>query len=224
MTSSSLAKSQACEKWLTTLFDSGYSGFVPGVAAENIHAKTYGTSTYAAISKNYVKGQALKGSDRFVTNVQDEFKSYGHPGRLQFNQACGVTAIHCSSNIMSSCPVLFLCYYVLTCHSAGDVAKFSLLHHERGQLRTNSVRDTEVPVHAERTTKLDPYSLPLEETKTEDKHHIPGYTGFVPGISSENIYSRTYARTTADAYNLKSDPDFCTVSREMSNAISRKQC
>jgi len=152
-------------------FITGYSGFVQGVAAENIHAKTYGTATYSAIGKKYVEGQDLKGKDRFVTNVMDEFKSYGHPG---------------------------------------DTAKFSLLNHDRGQLRTNSVKDTDEPVKAERPTKKDPYTLEMEQTKTDDKHHVPGYTGFVPGIGSENLYSRTYARTTADAYNLKADPEFCT--------------
>ena len=29
--------------------------------------------------------------------------------------------------------------------------------------------------------------------------HIPGYKGYVPGIKSENVYARTFGRTTNDS-------------------------
>ena len=29
--------------------------------------------------------------------------------------------------------------------------------------------------------------------------HIPGYKGYVPGIKSENVYARTFGRSTNDS-------------------------
>lgn len=34
---------------------------------------------------------------------------------------------------------------------------------------------------------------------TEGYYKIPGYSGFVPGVQSENLFAQTYARTTAAA-------------------------
>ena len=31
------------------------------------------------------------------------------------------------------------------------------------------------------------------------KNHIPGYKGYVPGIAAENVYARTFGRTTHDS-------------------------
>ena len=30
-------------------------------------------------------------------------------------------------------------------------------------------------------------------------HHIPGYSGHVPGVYAENLYARTYGKTTLNA-------------------------
>ena len=34
-------------------------------------------------------------------------------------------------------------------------------------------------------------------------YHIPGYSGFVPGVQAENIFSDTFARTTAKAETIR---------------------
>jgi hypothetical protein len=37
---------------------------------------------------------------------------------------------------------------------------------------------------------------PIYETKPQ---HIPGYTGFVPKVIAENVYGKTYGKSTAKA-------------------------
>lgn len=40
-------------------------------------------------------------------------------------------------------------------------------------------------------------------TYHQQKQHIPGYKGFVPGVNSENLYGKTFSKVTADAFRLK---------------------
>ena len=47
------------------------------------------------------------------------------------------------------------------------------------------------PAHAKETTQY-------EEAVRPNKH-IPGYKGYVPGIKSENVYARTFGRSTNDS-------------------------
>jgi hypothetical protein len=44
---------------------------------------------------------------------------------------------------------------------------------------------------------------------------VPGYTGHVPGIKSENLYAKSYARTTATANsNKRFNPDYGKVTNK----------
>jgi hypothetical protein len=40
-------------------------------------------------------------------------------------------------------------------------------------------------------------------SKTDGHYKIPGYSGFVPGVQSENLFSATYARTTSAAEQIR---------------------
>ena len=45
--------------------------------------------------------------------------------------------------------------------------------------------------------------------------HVPGYTGHVPGIKSENLYAKSYARTTATANsNKRFNPNYGKVTNK----------
>lgn len=52
---------------------------------------------------------------------------------------------------------------------------------------------------------------------TPGNFHIPGYSGFVPGVQSENLFAGTYAKTTSDADTIrdrkKNDEFILTVDR-----------
>ena len=40
------------------------------------------------------------------------------------------------------------------------------------------------------------------------RQHVPGYTGHVPGIHSENIFSKSYAKCTATAIGKRCNKGF----------------
>jgi hypothetical protein len=42
-------------------------------------------------------------------------------------------------------------------------------------------------------SEFTPAHTPAEE------HHLPGYAGFVPGVFAENLYAKTYGKTTLQA-------------------------
>ena len=48
---------------------------------------------------------------------------------------------------------------------------------------------------------MDPVKKTM--TVTKGNYQIPGYSGFVPGIQSENLYAGTYASITAGADTLR---------------------
>merc|ERR1719440_2490293 len=57
------------------------------------------------------------------------------------------------------------------------------------------------------TPKENPHDTtdPAKKTMsyTEGYYKIPGYSGFVPGVQSENLFASTYARTTASANHIR---------------------
>ena len=105
----------------------GYSGFVPGVQAENIYAATYARTTSAA------------------EHIRDRKK-------------------HDET-------------YLSTAHIGAD-----------GILPLNAPQPPPLRSGEMATTMTDG---PQPHTK-----HVPGYTGFVPGIQAENLYAKTYGHAT----------------------------
>jgi len=60
---------------------------------------------------------------------------------------------------------------------------------------------------------------------------LPGYTGFIPGVKSENVFSTTYAHNTAKSFSKKiprgaeGSPDerFKTVGSEKFSPLSNRR-
>ena len=105
----------------------GYSGFVPGVQAENLFAGTYAKTTSAA----------------------DEIRDRKKPDET-----------------------------FLKMDNIGNDGVLRMTPDQPPRLRT-----AEMP-----TTATDG---PGEHVK-----HVPGYTGFVPGVQAENIYGKTYGHAS----------------------------
>eukprot|EP00965_Chrysotila_dentata_P063885 2117119-Pleurochrysis_carterae.AAC.3 len=38
---------------------------------------------------------------------------------------------------------------------------------------------------------------------TKGNYHVPGYSGFVPGVQSENLFAGTYAKITSSADTIR---------------------
>lgn len=47
--------------------DVGYAGYVHAIKPENIHANTFGKITYDVSSNNYVRGQDIPPSEKYVS-------------------------------------------------------------------------------------------------------------------------------------------------------------
>jgi len=63
----------------------GYTGFVPGVEAENIYARTYGHATNTAIGGDHARYQwrIQHKDERFLTTHQTAHRNFGHPGLVE---------------------------------------------------------------------------------------------------------------------------------------------
>ena len=72
--------------------------------------------------------------------------------------------------------------------------------------RSNAVdRRFETPEKSLAVSNLSKYSKtwlagPQHEVKNQC---IPGYTGFIPGVQSENVFSKSYSKNTAKSFNGK---------------------
>merc|ERR1712060_750268 len=77
----------------------GYTGFVPGVHAENIYARTYGHATNIAIAGDHTRFQwrEQEEEERFRSSGQKELLNFGHPAKIEDGH---VTYAHENNNPM----------------------------------------------------------------------------------------------------------------------------
>jgi hypothetical protein len=67
----------------------GYTGFVPGVQAENLYGKTYGHASCMALAGDHTRFQWKEQSaaDRFASSQKEEMLDFGHPAKVRARPA-----------------------------------------------------------------------------------------------------------------------------------------
>jgi len=185
----------------------GYSGHVPGVYAENLYAKTYGKTTLKAVSGEFPKGAEQEPDEQYKTTNQIHLgDSIPHPGRptdimtggaswsgaSPYNQAQGPTELQPVNPWPPS--------VVQIAGGKEPTQKSTILKNfpPTGETKEPALRIT---------GKADPHD-PIEPSKktmskTAGNFQIPGYSGFVPGVQSENLFAGTYAKTTSEADEIR---------------------
>jgi len=185
----------------------GYSGHVPGLYAENLYAKTYGKTTLQAVSGNFPKGCEQVADEQYkTTNQLHHGDSIPHPGRptdimpggaswtgsSPYNQIEGGYDLE---------PVNPWPPSVVQIAGGKEPPQTSII-------LKNFPPTCETKEPALRITgKGDPHdpSTPGKKTisVTGGNFQIPGYSGFVPGIQAENLFSGTYAKISSRADEIR---------------------
>ena len=75
----------------------GYTGFVPGVQAENMYGKTYGHASHMAMAGDHKRFQWKEqtAEERFASSARGEMVDFGHPAKIEDGH---VTYAHEDSN------------------------------------------------------------------------------------------------------------------------------
>ena len=190
----------------------GYSGVVPGMYAENLYAKTYGKATLQAVEGRFPRGVEQNADEQYKTSMEVAFNmDNGHPGKPSDIAHGGVSWAGASPyNLQTDATAEKLepmnQWPPSTVQIAGgkEPVKTSVLMHNFHEGKDYSA-SSEPAIRIQ--GKEDPHNPtdPAKKTttKTEGVYHIPGYSGFVPGVQAENIFSDTFARTTAKAETIR---------------------
>jgi len=190
-------------------FIPGYSGNVAGVYAENLYAKTYGKTTLQAVKGEFPKGCEYDTTEQYKTSNQLLLGDVaGHPGKPNDITAGGASWSGASPyNIRSeeTAPEMVPSnpWPPSTVQIAGGKEPVGV-----SQMLSNFPPVGETTEPALRITgKGDPHD-PVSPSKktmstTKGNFQIPGYSGFVPGVQSENIFASTFARTTSEADTIR---------------------
>ena len=184
----------------------GYSGHVPGVYAENLYASTYGKTTLKAVEGEFPKGCEQSPDEQYKTNTQIQFSDeYSHPGKPTDIMPGGASWSGASPyNVEEKFelePTNPWPPSVVQIAGGKEPTQTSILL--KNFPATGETKDPALRI-ASKTDPHDP-TAPAKKTMTVTEGHykIPGYSGFVPGVASENIFSETYARTTAAADKVR---------------------
>lgn len=188
----------------------GYSGHVPGVYAENLYARTYGKTTLKAVSGDFPKGCEQDTEEQYKTNNQVFMGSdIPHPGRPTDIAPGGASWSGASPYNVEEPqqlePINPWPPSVVQIAGGKEPTQTSIILKNfppTGETREPAMRITP------KANPHDPTS-PSKKTMTQTAGHykIPGYSGFVPGVQSENLFAQTYARTTAAADNIRDRKD-----------------
>ncbi|KAG8468255.1 hypothetical protein KFE25_013338 [Diacronema lutheri] len=203
----------------------GYSGFVPGVVADSgqLFGKTFGKMTLKAIKGEY---EADGSRDRLTTVEKDMLADAAgsHPAESKdFKE--GGSSWSGASPYRSD-----LDYEVGTIHphqpqpwglatGAEPWRESALVSRmlSKGRRDPNEERPS-VRYYA----KNDPCDPKDPEKRilsaTPQPHHIPGYSGFMPGIIADSIYGKTYAQATHTAHALREEAESRPSTAHMSAA------
>jgi len=188
----------------------GYSGFVPGVVADSnkLFGKTFGKMTLKAIKGDY----DYEDSDR-LTTVEKEMLAEAagtHPADSRDFKEGG------SSWSGASPYRAKLDYKAGTIHpsqpqpwglasGAEPWRESALIERMTRKGRKDEVDHPSVRYYA----KNDPCDPTDPEkkvySKTAEPHHVPGYSGFMPGIISESVFGQTYAQASHTAHRMREE-------------------
>jgi len=189
----------------------GYGGHVPGIYSENLYAKTYGKTTLQAVEGKFPKGVMQVPDEQYKSsNKLHMGDTAGHPGKPQDIMSGGVSWAGASpynlvgedadKPMQPTAP-----WPPSTVQIAGGKEPA-----QPSPLLKNfppATETTEPALYV--TSKGDPHDPmdPVKKTMTQTpgNYQIPGYSGFVPGVQSENLYAGTYASITAGADTIR-DP------------------
>jgi hypothetical protein len=200
----------------------GYAGFVPGVIADSgqLFGKTFGKMTLKAIKGGY---EGSEDKERMSSVEKDmlaeaagshpaesrDFKEGGSswtgasPYRDDLDYTVGTIQPHQPQS-----------WGLAT--GAEPWRESALLERMKRKGHKPSVDRPSVRYYA----KNDPCDPTDPEKKilssTPEPHHIPGYSGFMPGILSDSIFGETYAKATHTAHVLREQAG----SRPSSNHVS----
>jgi hypothetical protein len=184
----------------------GYSGHVPGVYAENLYSRTYGKTTMEAVEGDFAKGCEQSPAEQYKTNTQVHYpEEYTHPGRPTDILPGGVSWSGASPyNVEETFELEATNPWppsVVQIASGKEPTQTSILL--KNFPATGETKEPALRIAA----KTDPHNPtdPSKKTMTKTDGHfkIPGYSGFVPGVSSEGVFAQTYARTTAAADKIR---------------------
>merc|ERR1712087_142684 len=186
-----------------------YSGHVPGVYAENLYSKTYGKTTLQAIQGNFPKGCEQVPSDQYTTSVKLHMgDSTSHPGKPQDIMSGGSSWTGASPyNVVGPDEEKQLQPVAPWPPTSTQIAGGKEPPQPSSLLKNYppTGETTEPALHI--TGKGDPHDPTAPDKKTmtitPGSYQIPGYSGFVPGIQSENLYAGTYARITSEADQIR---------------------
>jgi len=184
----------------------GYSGHVAGVYAENLYAKTYGKTTLKAVSGEFAKGAVQAPDEQYKTSNQNMMgDDIPHPGRPTDISPGGASWSGASPYNVEEPKVLEPVNpwppSVVQIAGGKEPPQTSILL--KNFPPTGETREPALRI----TPKENPHDTtdPAKKTMsyTEGYYKIPGYSGFVPGVQSENLFASTYARTTAAADKIR---------------------
>lgn len=185
----------------------GYSGHVPGVYAENLYAKTYGKTTLAAVKGEFPKGTEQTPEEQYKS-TSDIFLggSVGHPGRPTDIAPGGASWSGASPynteeqthlqpvNPWPPAAVVQLAGGKEPPQPSLLLENFPPTHEtQEPALRVTQKHDPHDPHDPSKKTM----------TQTNGNFQIPGYSGFVPGVQSENLFAGTYADITSKADQMR---------------------
>ena len=184
----------------------GYSGHVPGVYAENLYARTYGKMTLRAVEGEYPKGCEQAPAEQYKTTNQELLdQDTPHPGRPTDILPGGASWSGASPyNVEEPYDLEAINPFppsVVQIAGGKEPTQTSILL--KNFPPTGETKEPALRI-AGKSDPHDPTS-PAKKTmtKTEGHYKIPGYSGFCPGVSSENLFSQTYARTTVAADKIR---------------------
>jgi len=184
----------------------GYSGHVPGVYAENLYSQTYGKTTLKAVEGDFPKGCEQSAEEQYKTNTQIQFSDdYSHPGRPKDIVHGGVSWAGASPyNVEEPFDLESVNPYppsVVQIAGGKEPTQTSILLKNfppAGETKEPALR---IAAKKDAHVLTDPAKKTM--TVTEGHFKIPGYSGFVSGVDSENIFASSYARTPAAADKMR---------------------
>ena len=173
----------------------GYSGVVPGMYAENLYGKTYGKATLQAVEGRFPRGVEQNADEQYKTSMEVAFNmDNGHPGKpsdIGTASWAGASCTTCRRRDGGEAEPMNQWPSTVQIAGRKEPVKTSVLMHNFHEEGLLGVEQPAIRIRGRRTAQPD---RPGEEDddEAEGVYHIPGYSGFVPGVQAENIFSDTF--------------------------------
>lgn len=200
----------------------GYTGFIPGMQHE--FAATYGQATLRAGTEDLPSDTRNPDKWKKFTLPFEQYtkrvpyESYhipGYGGYIQgmkaenvYGKTYGHTTFDIKHEHYSKGPRPVADERFRTTISTDFKDPFKVQHHPPNISATEKQFDNpDKPILiAECTRRRDPHSLKVESNMEPGDYHMPGYTGFTPHVTSENIHGATYASATRKSIRSRTLP------------------